>query len=54
MEKHIWKNKTELIIFSYSDGRRYGVLVIEDDGNIWPKFPFNTAVDAEKWIQNQK
>ena len=50
--ERIFRNGREYIISKYS-ANRYFVAIVDQNGNIIPKFPFNTSEEAKRWIERQ-
>lgn len=50
--ERIFKHGKEYIISKYSINR-YFVVIIDQNGNIVPKFPFNTLREAKHWVERQ-
>ena len=51
--ERINKHGKEFIVLKYS-ANRFFVVVVDQNGNIVPKFPFNTLEEAKRWIEQQK
>lgn len=49
--QHIFKNGKEFIISQYNK-YRYFIAVVDEEGNITPKFPFETKEAAAAWVEN--
>jgi len=50
--ERINKHGKEFIILKYSVNR-YFVVVADQNGNMVPKFPFNTLEEAKHWVEQQ-
>ena len=50
--ERIFKRGREFIISQYS-ANRYFVAIVDQNGNIIPKFPFNTLEEAKSWVEQQ-
>lgn len=51
--ERILKYGKEFIISKYS-AHRYFVAVVDQNGNIVPKFPFDTLEEAKRWVERQQ
>ena len=53
LTEHILKNGKEFIISKYG-ADRYFIAIVDEKGNITPKFPFKNKDEAKNWIEGTK